>query len=56
MTSTLLIVFVVLAAISAARTLPYNIHWGEYHSDKGWVGVVVAVLIILAFTAGFIEI
>ncbi|HSI46010.1 MAG TPA: DUF3309 family protein [Methylophilus sp.] len=55
MMSTLLIVFVVLAAISAARTLPYNIHWGEYHSNKGLVGVVVAVLIILAFTAGFVE-
>ena len=56
MISTLLIVFVVLAAISAARTLPYNIHWGEYHSNKGLVGVVVAVLIILAFTAWFVEV
>jgi hypothetical protein len=56
MISTLLIVFVVLAAISAARTLPYNIHWGEYHSNKNAMGVVIAVLIILAFTAGFIEV
>ncbi|MGP1717094.1 MAG: DUF3309 family protein [Methylophilus sp.] len=56
MISTLLIVFVVLAAISAARTLPYNIQWGEYHSNKGVIGVVIAVLIILSFTAGFIEV
>lgn len=56
MISTLLIVFVVLAAITAARTLPYNIRWSEYHSNNGLVGVVVAVLIILAFTAGFVEI
>jgi hypothetical protein len=56
MISTLLIVFVVLAAISAARTLPYNIHWGEYDSNKGVMGVVIAVLIILSFTVGFIEV
>ncbi|MFD0913970.1 DUF3309 family protein [Methylophilus luteus] len=56
MLSTLLIVFVVLAAISAVRTLPYNIHWGEYHSNKSVMGVVIAVVIVLAFTAGFIEV
>lgn len=55
MISALLIVFVVLAAISAARTLPYNIPWGEYDSNKGLIGVVIAVLMILSFTAGFIE-
>jgi hypothetical protein len=56
MLSTLLIVCVVLAAISAARTLPYNIRWGEYHSNKSVMGVVIAVLIILSFTAGFIDV
>ncbi len=56
MISTLLIVVAVLAAISAARTLPYNIPWGEYHSNKGVVGVVIAVLIILSFTVGFVEV
>ena len=56
MISTLLIVFVVLAAISAARTLPYKIHCGEYDSNRGVMGVVIAVLIILSFTAGFIEV
>lgn len=56
MISTLLIVFVVLAAVSAVRTLPYNIEWSEYHSNKSLMGVVIAVLIVLAFTAGFIEV
>ncbi|HSH86419.1 MAG: DUF3309 family protein [Methylophilus sp.] len=56
MISTLLIVFVVLAAISAARSLPYNIPWAENHSSKGVIGVVVAALIILSFTAGFIDV
>ncbi|WP_229008583.1 DUF3309 family protein [Methylophilus sp. Leaf408] len=56
MMSALLIVFVVLAAISAARTLPYNIPWAEYHSSKGVMGIVVTALIILSFTAGFIDV
>lgn len=56
MMSTLLIVLVVLAAISAARTLPYNIPWAEYHASKGVVGVVIAALFILSFTAGFIDV
>jgi hypothetical protein len=56
MISALLIVFVVLAAISAARTLPYNIPWAVDNSSKGMVGGVIAALIILSFTAGFIDI
>lgn len=56
MISTLIVVFVVLAAVTAARTLPYNIPWAEYDSSKGSMGIVVAALIILAFTAGFIEV
>lgn len=54
MLSTLLIVCLVLAVVSALRTWPYNTGWGELHSNRG-LSMVLAVIIILAFTEGFID-
>lgn len=53
MLSTLLIVFLVLALISAIRTRVYNTGL-EYHSSRA-LGLVVALLVLMAFTAGFID-
>jgi hypothetical protein len=54
MFSTLLIVVLVLALISAVRTRIYSIGAEEYQPNKE-LGIAVAVIIILAFTAGFVD-
>lgn len=54
MLSSLLIVLFVLAVISALRTRIYTAHWWDFHPTRE-VGMVVALLIVLAFTAGLID-
>lgn len=53
MLSTLLIVLFVLALIGAYRTHVYSTG-GEYHPGRA-LGLVIAVLVMMAFMAGFID-